>query len=141
MRYYPKKIHGDYVIIARNPHNSQAQRRLNEVKAVGCSVWLGKNKEVEVKEINVFGCDYCAMVSRRKGSVARHEANYCRKNPNRITCGNCKHMLFEEGSCEEGENGQSFHISAEWYCEAKEIELESHNMNANIDCKEHQIDA
>lgn len=94
-----------------------------------------------MKEINVFGCDHCSMVSRRKGSVARHEANYCRKNPERNTCGKCKHINYEPGFTEHLDYGETHYEGPSWYCEAKDIDLESHNLNANIDCDKYQIDA
>ena len=42
-----------------------------------------------MKLLQVWGCDYCSMVSRYKTSVARHEIKSCRKNPARKTCGRC----------------------------------------------------
>lgn len=94
-----------------------------------------------MEKITVYGCEHCSMVSRRKGSVSRHEAHYCKKNPARSTCGKCKHMIYEPGYTEPLDYGATHYEGPSWYCEAKEIDLESHNLNANIDCNNYQIDA
>ncbi len=47
-------------------------------------------------EVKAYSCDYCAMTSRNKGCVKRHEINSCRKNPNRKTCVNCKNLDFDD---------------------------------------------
>ncbi len=88
-----------------------------------------------MKPIPAWGCEYCAMASRRKGSVKRHELKYCRKNPNRVTCGSCEHMeadcgvLVEEGYPE---------YYSELYCDAKDIDLGGVGLNNNTECDQYK---
>lgn len=84
-----------------------------------------------MKLISVYGCDYCSMVSRRKGSVARHETYYCRKNPSRKTCANCVNANYELPDMSVGEFGG-------WCCE-KEHDIDQQNMNGNINCIDHEL--
>ncbi len=89
--------------------------------------------------IQVYGCDHCSMVSRRKGSVSRHEFSFCKKNPNRTTCLNCKQMDYEEGSAEPLDSGQTIYHPHSYYCLARDINLDGNNLNDNIACEMHAI--
>lgn len=82
--------------------------------------------------LSVYGCSYCSMVSRRKGSVVRHESHHCRKSPNRETCLNCKNMSFEQGDNHLVWD-EPFEPSS-WYCLKKDEDLQNVNLNANIKC-------
>lgn len=57
-----------------------------------------------MKTIQAFGCDYCAMTSRRKSSVIRHEIYSCRKNTNRVACSLCSNLEDDADGrhCSEG---------------------------------------
>ncbi len=87
-----------------------------------------------MKQVSSWGCSYCAMTSRRKGSVKRHEVKYCRKNPNRVTCDGCEHMVYSPTWCEGGDYGQTYYHDAQWYCEAKGMDLVGVEINNNIEC-------
>ncbi len=90
--------------------------------------------EYGMKQIQAWGCDYCAMSSRRRSSVVRHESNHCRKNPARVRCDGCKHFSYEEG-----ENHGAMGIEpASWWCHAKEVDLEYEaSFNSNIICSDY----
>lgn len=81
-----------------------------------------------MRKLQVWGCDYCSMVSRHKASVVRHEKHYCRNSPERTTCWGCINMEYEPEDRETGEYPV-------WYCTAKEKDLGHTNLNANIDCE------
>jgi hypothetical protein len=50
-------------------------------------------------------------------------------------------MVHEPGYSEPLDYGATHYEGPTWYCEKKEIDLESHNLNANIDCKDYQAEA
>lgn len=72
-----------------------------------------------MNKVEAFGCEWCGMTSRTKGNVKRHEENFCRKNPNRKKCGNCKNAQFDETG---------------YFCDEIEDFLYI-SINANTDCK------
>jgi hypothetical protein len=64
-----------------------------------------------MKTAIAYKCDFCNMVSIYKSSVLRHEKMYCRKNPDRQFCHNCKDVNicldyiddspYETNNCDE----------------------------------------
>ena len=79
------------------------------------------------EEIKAYGCEHCAMTSRYKGHVVRHENHSCRKNINRVNCRSCIHLEFEDYTPATGcpihpEIHGVFQDSepAHWWCSADE---------------------
>ncbi len=46
-------------------------------------------------------CSYCNMMSKSNSSVLRHERDFCRKNPNRKNCWNCKHFEWDKSDTDD----------------------------------------
>jgi len=85
--------------------------------------------------IQAYGCSYCAMSSRRRSSVTRHESDHCRKNPHRVTCNGCENFSYEEGE----DHGCLGREPPSWFCLAKEEELEyESSFNSNIICSDYR---
>jgi len=84
-------------------------------------------------KIEVYGCEFCSMVSRRKGSVSRHEKHHCKKNESRKTCRTCGYLYFEKGSGEVIKFNEPYEAD-EWICTKKFESLDSSSLNTNIYC-------
>ena len=77
------------------------------------------------KHVSAYQCNFCAMTSLRKDSVARHEQKTCKNNPRRRTCHTCKHS-DRQGAA--GWDGGYFNA---WICNVDE---EFKEFPAAVDC-------
>lgn len=86
-----------------------------------------------MKELMAYACSYCAMVSRTKSSVVRHEKTFCKKSPFRKRCGLCKHYEYDPSNEYRGDYDPPDDPP---YCAAKDEILSSFGANENNECQQ-----
>jgi len=84
-----------------------------------------------VKQVVAYKCSSCAMTSMRKSSVARHEKNTCRKNPERKICLNCAHY-YDDGEDDNGMEGENLQTFRDAGCLIDCIAIDSDTEHYNV---------